>query len=110
VSAPMFMRKFMEWSESLLRDDRVFPVSATHGYPPDFFSQVRHMYKRMLKVYGHIYLNHLVAFNDEAESTALNTSLLHFYLFGREFGLMSDQEVGPLMFVVEMLSSGRLTN
>lgn len=52
------MDKLSEWIESQLDDRNIFPVAPTDPFPPNFNEVVRNIFKRLFRVYGHIYHHH----------------------------------------------------
>jgi MOB kinase activator 1 len=114
VSAPVYMHKLCNWAHELINNRHVFPISPIGEYPDDFMLEVKLIFKRIFRVYAHIYLEHFNEFTSYDipmrpanthfnASMALNTSFLHMYLLGKEFDLLSDQESGPMMMIVTAL-------
>lgn len=58
VSAPAYTALLMEWIEALLDDERVFPVSAGVPFPQDFQAIISKIFRRLFRVYAHIYHSH----------------------------------------------------
>ena len=103
VSAPEYVDRLMGWVQGLLDDERVFPQKAGAPFPDTFAATVRAVFKRLFRVYAHVYYSHfreVVALGEEAH---LNTSLMHFVLFAREFRLVDKQELAPLQPLIDQL-------
>ena len=49
----------MSWLEKLLNDEAEFPTNPTAPYPKDFLNTVKTIFKRLFRVYAHIYYHHL---------------------------------------------------
>lgn len=109
VSAPAYVDLLMSWVQGYLDDENVFPTKLGTPFPKDFVAIVRTIFKRLFRVFAHIYHSHygtiLYDLNAEAH---LNSSFKHFILFSREFNLMENQDVAPLRELIDWLcSSGK---
>eukprot|EP01094_Clydonella_sp_ATCC50884_P018678 TRINITY_DN3497_c0_g1_i2.p1 TRINITY_DN3497_c0_g1~~TRINITY_DN3497_c0_g1_i2.p1 ORF type:complete len:212 (-),score=89.31 TRINITY_DN3497_c0_g1_i2:744-1379(-) len=96
VSAPEYVEYLMSWVQKNLDDERVFPARIGAPFPSNFFRLVKQMFRRMFRVYAHMYHHHyeqIVALGLDAH---LNTSLQHFMYFVKEFRLMEEKELAPL--------------
>jgi MOB kinase activator 1 len=104
VSAPAYIDLLMTWIQAYLDDEAVFPTKIGTPFPNDFFVIVRTIFKRLFRVYAHIYHSHyrtiLYDLNAEAH---LNTSFRHFIMFVREFSLMDPLEMLPLKELIDWL-------
>lgn len=58
VSAPEYMEYLFEWIEGQIDDERLFPVTPGVQFPPNFVDIVQKIFKRLFRVYGHIYHHH----------------------------------------------------
>jgi len=97
-SAPEYVGHLMTWVESVLDDPKVFPVTTDQKFPKDFEKHIQTIFKRLFRVYAHIYYNHFAECikwtpNNEA---FLNTCFKHFYYFINEFSLVEKKELAPL--------------
>ncbi len=82
-------------------------------FPEEFVPTVKNIFKRLFRVYSHVYHHHLnvrvvsVAHLQEFIRTGaeahLNTSFKHFVLFEREYGLVSRKEELPLRKLIKRL-------
>lgn len=57
-------------------------------YPKDFIKYIQTIFKRLFRIYAHIYYSHfdkIVSIQAEAH---LNTCFKHFYFFSNEFNLI----------------------
>ena len=89
VSAPAYTALLMEWIENLLDDERVFPVADGQPFPPDFVDTVRKIFRRLFRVYAHIYHSHFNQVCELGEEAHLNTLFKHFIFFSHYFKLIS---------------------
>ena len=104
----------MEWIESQLDDEtvracdshslhllahwtaQIFPQRPEQPFPRTFVDAVRTIFKRLFRVYAHIYHSHwdvMVSLGAEAH---LNTCFKHFMYFTHAFSLIDKKELAPL--------------
>ncbi|KAI3641098.1 hypothetical protein MIR68_000877 [Amoeboaphelidium protococcarum] len=103
ASAPQYVSKLMEWIEQQLDNEKVFVSDGP--FPADFeTNHVRTIFKRLFRVYAHIYHNHTAKIEEIGETAHLNTCFKHFLMFCQEFNLVDDQEQKPLVHIIEQLS------
>lgn len=105
VSAPEYTNKLMEWIEQQMDNEKIFPRDG--HFAEDFeVSTVRQIFKRMFRVYAHIYHSHATKLEEIGESQHLNTCFKHFVVFIDEFKLVDEQEQKPLAHIIEQLRKG----
>ena len=90
VSAPAYTALLMEWIEHLLDDERVFPVAAGIPFPSDFVDTVRKIFRRLFRVYAHIYHSHFNQVCELGEEAHLNTLFKHFIYFCHYYDLIGE--------------------
>lgn len=103
VPAQKYVELLMNWIQTVLDDQRIFPETFPEGATPskELMSTLRTIYKRLFRVYAHMYHSHLDKLAQLGIEAHLNTGFKHFYLFVREFKLIEDKkEFGPLMNVI----------
>jgi len=116
VSAPKYVEYLMDWIESQLDDETIFPqrlgmldiltklvvqlaefsglyspyymlhntlllISAGAPFPSNFREVVKTIFKRLFRVYAHIYHSHFQKIVSLKEEAHLNTCFKHFVLF-----------------------------
>lgn len=96
VTAPEYVRLLMEWIEKQVNDECIFPSEDQKEYPHDFSKYVKNIFKRLFRVYAHIYNSHLAKIRQLGEESHLNTAFKHFMCFVWEFDLIPKDEVAPL--------------
>eukprot|EP00005_Dracoamoeba_jomungandri_P003027 CAMPEP_0174260496 /NCGR_PEP_ID=MMETSP0439-20130205/9759_1 /TAXON_ID=0 /ORGANISM="Stereomyxa ramosa, Strain Chinc5" /LENGTH=218 /DNA_ID=CAMNT_0015344747 /DNA_START=32 /DNA_END=688 /DNA_ORIENTATION=+ len=96
VSAPEYMDYLMNWVQDQLDDEEVFPSELGATFPSNFTKTVRTIFKRLFRVYAHIYHTHFGNVVELGEEAHVNTSFKHFIFFVNEFGLMSKSEMEPM--------------
>lgn len=96
VSAPEYVDLLMSWVETQLNDEAIFPLQIGTPFPKTFGNIVKTIFKRLFRVYAHIYHSHfqtVVVLQAEAH---LNTCFKHFIFFVHEFDLIKSEEQAPL--------------
>eukprot|EP00741_Cyanophora_paradoxa_P011509 tig00020557_g11118.t2 len=102
-SAPEYVEYLMTWVESLLEDESIFPTRPGAPFPKSFGSIVRNVFKRLFRVYGHIYHHHFRKIVSLGEEAHLNTCFKHFMYFIKEFDLVEKKELAPLADLIELV-------
>lgn len=72
-------------------------------FPPQFKTVINDIFRRLFRVYAHIYATHFPAIVSLGEEAHLNTSFKHFILFVKEFNLIDQKELAPLADLIESL-------
>jgi MOB kinase activator 1 len=62
-------------------DPSVFPGQFGEPFPPNFMDVVRTIFKRLFRVYAHIYHSHFKQVCSLGEEAHLNTCFKHFIIF-----------------------------
>ena len=87
MSAPLYVEHLMSWVQSNIDNEAVFPSRIGVAFPKHFPTTVRTLFKRMYRVYAHIYCHHYPVVVHLGLEPHLNTSFKHYVLFVDEFGL-----------------------
>ncbi|KAK9036478.1 hypothetical protein V6N11_078477 [Hibiscus sabdariffa] len=103
VSAPKYVEYLMDWIESQLDDESIFPQKLGVPFPHNFKEVVKTIFKRLFRVYAHIYHSHFQKIVSLKEEAHLNTCFKHFILFTSEFGLIDKKELAPLQELIESI-------
>ncbi|KAJ4708737.1 MOB kinase activator-like 1A [Melia azedarach] len=103
VSAPKYVEYLMDWIEAQLDDESIFPQKLGAPFPCNFREVVKTIFKRLFRVYAHIYHSHFQKIVSLKEEAHLNTCFKHFVLFTWEFRLIDKGELAPLYDLVESI-------
>ena len=68
--------------QNLLDDERIFPTEIGKPFPSDFMEHIRNIFKRLFRVYAHIYYCHF-----ERMGASLNPPLISTFTFTRTLTL-----------------------
>lgn len=71
--------------------------------PKNFFQIIKKVFKRLYRIYGHIYYSHCQEIKELGLEAHLNTAFKHFYYFINEFDLVSKKELAPLQELIDNL-------
>ncbi|TIA93364.1 hypothetical protein E3P99_00221 [Wallemia hederae] len=96
LSAPEYVDNLLNWIQSIIDNEAYFPSKLGVAFPRNFSSIAKDLFRRLFRVYAHIYNSHfevMVALGIEAH---LNTNYRHFLLFIHEFKLVDTKELAPL--------------
>lgn len=102
-SAPEYVDYLMSWVESQLNDEHVFPLQLGTSFPKNFQSTVKVIFKRLFRVYAHIYHSHFQKIVSLGAEAHLNTCFKHFIYFVSEFKLIETKELQPLQDLISTL-------
>jgi hypothetical protein len=70
--------------------------------------RVKNIFKRLFRVYGHMYHSHVESIIALGAEAHLNTCFKHFMYFILEFGLVERKELEPLVEICMVRSSPRI--
>eukprot|EP00033_Pygsuia_biforma_P001474 GCRY01001663.1.p1 GENE.GCRY01001663.1~~GCRY01001663.1.p1 ORF type:complete len:167 (+),score=26.15 GCRY01001663.1:351-851(+) len=103
VSAPEYVDYLMTWVQSQTDDETVFPTQIGNAFPKNFLLVVKNIFKRLFRVYAHIYHSHFPIIVQLGMEPHLNTSFKHFIFFVTEFNLVEKKELVPLQELIDIL-------
>jgi MOB kinase activator 1 len=96
VSAPVYIDNLLNWVNEQISNPALFPVDESAKFPRNFIQQVRQIYKRLFRLYAHIYYSHIDKIRQIGANAHLNTCFKHFVFFILEFKLVDPEELAPL--------------
>ncbi|KAL1527803.1 hypothetical protein AB1Y20_009186 [Prymnesium parvum] len=104
VSAPRYVDFLMTWVQNQLDDEKLFPTQIGVPFPPDFVERVQNIFKRLFRVYAHIYYCHFDKMHELGAEPHLNTCFKHYMYFVYEFNLIPKrEELAPLQELIDKL-------
>jgi len=107
VSAPEYVDYLMTWVQNQLDDESIFPSKIGVPFPKNFQPLVKNIFKRLFRVYAHIYHSHFPKIVSLGEEAHLNTSFKHFIYFIQEFSLVEKKELAPLQELITQLCQNK---
>jgi len=106
VTARQYVELLMNWVQDQLDDERLFPTQPGAPFPPDFFARVQTIFRRLFRVYAHVYHSHFESVVAVGAEPHLNTCFKHFMYLVREFDLIpAPAELAPLQKLIDELFS-----
>lgn len=78
-------------------------LGKSSGFPENFESDIKSIYRQMMRCYAHIYHGHwLDPFWNVSAYKELNTCFIHFINVGKLFNLIGDKEIEPMQPLVDL--------
>jgi len=108
VTAQQYIDKLMNWIQQLLDDESIFPSKTDTPFPKTFANVIKQVFKRLFRVYAHIYYSHFQRVCSLGQEPYLNTCFKHFYYFVIEFNLIEPREMVPLQELINNLIEKKL--
>ena len=78
LSAPEYIELLLNWVAEAINDPAVFPVEEGAKFPRNFMAEVRNIYKRLFRLYAHLYCHHAEKIKSIGANAHLNTTFKHF--------------------------------
>ena len=85
-----------------LADETLFPAEEEARYPRDFLKRVRPIFKRLFRVYAHIYHCHVRLVNENGLAKKLEFSTCHFIGFMKKYKLCDEDDLSPLKEILDL--------
>ena len=96
VSASEYIEYLMTWVENQLNNESIFPSVIGVPFPKNFLQIIKIIFKRLFRVYAHIYYTHFPHIVMLGCQYHLNTCFKHFIFFIDRFNLVEPKELAPL--------------
>ncbi|CEG42689.1 mps1 binder-like protein [Plasmopara halstedii] len=103
LAAPEYIDMLMTWVEELLSDETLFPTREGTSYPRCFQSVVKNIFRRLFRVYAHVYYSHFDKIVSIGAEAHLNSCFKHFMAFVTQFDLVDKREQEPLNDLIKKL-------
>jgi len=103
VSTPEYVDLLMTWIESQINDESIFPPDVGQPFPKNFRSICQNIFKRLSRVFAHVYLNHFDKIEEIGAEAHINACFKHFFYFTQEFKLVDEKEFEPLGDLIKSL-------
>ena len=73
-----YIELLLNWVAEVINDQSIFPVEDGARFPRSFMSEVRNIYKRLFRLYAHLYCHHADKIKAIGANAHLNTTFKHF--------------------------------
>lgn len=104
LCAPEYVENLFDWVEAQMDDERLFPQQLGTPFPPNFLDVIKTIFKRLFRVYGHIYHSHFKQVCSLGEEAHLNTCFKHFIFFSLTYNLIDEKELAPLQELIDQFT------
>ena len=107
MAASEYIKRSLEHCQILMDDESIFPVAecvpfASHS-KGKYQTGIKTIFKRIFRIYAHLYHHHYQIFTDSNVESLLNTSFKHFIFFIQKFNLVSEKDQEPLEQMIQSL-------
>lgn len=96
LPAPRYIELLMDWIESQINNEEIFPVTTDVPFPKSFSQLCKKILTRLFRVFVHVYIHHFDRIVSIGAEAHVNTCYKHFYYFVTEFELITQKELDPL--------------
>lgn len=103
LPAGEYITNVMMWVEELLNDERTFPSDPNAPFPRDFMKTVQNIFRRLFRIYAHLYHHHRADVVAVGIEENLNSSFRHFMYYTNEFQLIPEAQLEPLRSIIDLL-------
>jgi MOB kinase activator 1 len=103
MSAPEYIENLFEWVFEQMSDPSIFPQDDDSKFPKTFVKTVKNIYKRLFRLYAHIFHTHFQEVEASGAEAHLNSSFKHLMYFILEFDLVEESELVPLKNLIDIL-------
>eukprot|EP01029_Cantina_marsupialis_P028897 TRINITY_DN778148_c0_g1_i1.p1 TRINITY_DN778148_c0_g1~~TRINITY_DN778148_c0_g1_i1.p1 ORF type:complete len:285 (-),score=49.51 TRINITY_DN778148_c0_g1_i1:246-1100(-) len=104
LPAKQYVDNLMEWIEGEIAE---FPIDES-AFPEDFESRVSLIFRRLFRVYAHLYHSHFKLFLELRAEAHLNTCFKRFVFFVKHFSLVDERELGPMAPLIKKIEEKQL--
>lgn len=102
IPARTYMKFCLLWTQKQLKDPKVITSTPTAIFSADILATWKMIYRRLLRVYAHLYVNHKEDFDKVGVlGFVLECMIRRFVLFGIETGLTNKKELLPVKGILK---------
>uniref|UniRef100_K3WL30 Uncharacterized protein n=1 Tax=Globisporangium ultimum (strain ATCC 200006 / CBS 805.95 / DAOM BR144) TaxID=431595 RepID=K3WL30_GLOUD len=103
LPAPEYVSCLMNWVQDQLDDPQVFPPDGRYECNPTFLQDASVIFKRLFRVYAHMYHSHLEDYVALHAESHLNFCFKRFIFFVKEFHMIDQKELNALRKLIQTL-------
>ncbi|XP_077979299.1 MOB kinase activator 3B-like [Glandiceps talaboti] len=96
VPANQYISLLMEWVESQINNEDLFPINVDVPFPKNFIPACKKILTRLYRVFVHVYIHHFDKLAEIGAEAHVNTCYKHYYYFITQFKLVEPRELEPL--------------
>jgi MOB kinase activator 1 len=106
MSAPDYFQTLKRWIKRALGNRQVFPRESGSPETPEAREILETAYRRLFRVFAHLYTCHFAAIQKHGMETVINTLLAHFIVFSLMYSLIPEEELEMLEPVFRKIGQG----
>ena len=103
LPAKEYIGNVLDWVYKLMNDENLFPSNPDVKFPKNFEEICSKIFRRLFRIYSHIYFHHFEDLKIAGGESHFNTSLKHFIYFTHEFNLIPQNQLEPLKQIIEQI-------
>ena len=103
LTANAYIMNVMLWTEEYINNEKIFPSDPKIPFPEEFMKIVSDIFRRLFRIYAHLYHHHRNDIQAIGAEAHLNTSFKHFMYFVQEFKLIPEEQFGPLKEIIDKI-------
>lgn len=100
MPAPRYVGHLLSWVDFHLADETFCPVQPGTPFPDGYMKELRGQYKMLFRIFAHLAHSHGKEIVAEACDAHFKFCFTHFMLTVREFDLVEDSELAPLVDLI----------
>lgn len=104
VPAHEYIALLLNTIEEQIYNPEIFPTEE-HRYPDDFDQITQGIFRRLFRVFTHVFTSHYDNLERRGLNATFNTIFIHFMHFSEEFNLMSPAELQPAQALLKDICS-----
>ena len=110
MPAYKYVGLLMSWIERLINTESVFPTKLYTHFPKNFLQIIQTIFRRLFRVYAHIYHHHFCHVVTLDMQRHVNTCFKHFLYFSDKFDLIDEEELAPLNELIQKFRERKNSN
>lgn len=103
LCAKDYISRLFDWIEVRISDPSLFPTEENQAYSDEFMPCVRTIFKRLFRMYGHLYYSHFKQIRELGAEAHLHSSFQHFSFFILYHDIVPKEELQPLQKLIAKL-------
>ncbi|CAL5973489.1 Mob1-like_protein [Hexamita inflata] len=103
ISSTEYCAKLLAWITEQLNNRAMFPIDEGQAYPKDFIKQVKVLFRRLFRVYMHIYHCHLTLVKKNGLEQKLQYCIKIYVEFMKKHKLCEDTDFEPIKPLLQMM-------
>ncbi|EAY06083.1 Mob1/phocein family protein [Trichomonas vaginalis G3] len=103
LCAREYICRVMEETEEIIENESIFPPDTDVPFPKNFIEIVSKVFRRLFRIYAHLYHHHLDDIQKCQIQEQVNRSFRYFIFFAQEFELIPQEQLAPLESIIQQL-------